>query len=160
MLVTVRFLLPLISIPVRHAVHLSLMFNLQSCFSFSVAVSSMYLAPSFAPKSLGHCCPATAVPAAPAAALRGSSSWLLLWLLFVAALRLLFVAALRGRFWGCSSWQLLLAALRLLFVAAPAAALRGCTAAALRGCTAAALRGSSRGCSSWLLHSSFCKNPF
>ena len=40
MLVTVRFLLPLISIPVRHAVHLSLMFNLQSCLPFSLLLSA------------------------------------------------------------------------------------------------------------------------
>jgi hypothetical protein len=91
MLVTVRFLLPLISISVRFALHLSLLSNLQSCLSFSLLLSARC---SWLVSSLQN--------VLVAAILLLRSLLLFVWLLFVAAP----AAALRGCSCGGSSWLL------------------------------------------------------
>ena len=104
MLVTVRFPLLLISIPVRFALHLSLWSNLRSCLNVFIFLQSarsgsgpsvqvVLVAAVLLLRSLRLLLRLLVVAAPPAALVLLQRPWLLQWVLFLATLRALLLAA-------------------------------------------------------------------
>ena len=120
MLVTVRFPLLLISIPVRFALHLSLWSNLRSCLNVFIFLQSarsgswpsvqvVLVAAVLLLRSLRLLLRLLVVAAPPAALVLLQRPWLLQWVLFLATLRALFWLPLRCSFLPLL-WALLSAA--------------------------------------------------
>ena len=123
MLVTVRFPLLLISIPVRFALHLSLWSNLRSCLNVFIFLQSarsgswpsvqvVLVAAVLLLRSLRLLLRLLVVAAPPAALVLLQRPWLLQWVLFLATLRALLLAASAVLFFcfplgalvGCVNW--------------------------------------------------------